>query len=201
MKIGIIGAGNVGSSLGKGWAAKGHAVVFGVRDPNSPKTQKALAEISGAKAVSIAEAVQTSEVLVLAVPGDSVTETAAGLGDVRGKIIIDATNQMNRPPGISVAEEIAGLLPGAHVTKAFNTMGWESMLDPIFSGVPISAFICGDDPQAKAAVKQLASDLGMNALDAGPLSNASAVEGLAKLWVSMVRSGAARNMAFTMIRR
>lgn len=201
MKIGIIGAGNVGSSLGKGWAVKGHEVVFGVRDPNSPKTQKALAEISGAKAVSIAEAVQTSEVLVLAVPGDSVIKTAAGLGDVRGKIIIDATNQMNRPPGLSLAEEIAGLAQGASVVKAFNTMGWESMLNPIFSGVPISAFICGDDPKAKAAVMQLASDLGMNAMDAGPLSNAPLVEGLAKLWVSMVRSGAARNMAFTMIRR
>ena len=95
MKIGIIGAGNIGGSLGKVWSTKGHQIVFGVRDPNSDKTRKALAEIGvNAQALSIAEASTFGEILVLAVPWTAVKETIASLGNVRDKIIIDATNRI-----------------------------------------------------------------------------------------------------------
>jgi 8-hydroxy-5-deazaflavin:NADPH oxidoreductase len=204
MKIGIIGAGNIGGSLAQVWSAKGHEVVLGVRDPNSPKTQQALASLgSVGRAVSLGEAAAFGEVLAIALPWNAVRESLAAMGNLSGKIIIDATNRFNAEPGDapSAAEDIARLAPGAYVIKAFNTMGWEALRDPIFSGVPVTAFICGDDAVAKATVMNLAGEIGINAMDAGPLSNARAVEGLAQLWVHMMRSGAGRDMAFTMIRR
>ena len=79
MKIGIVGAGNIGGSLGKLWAAKGHKIVFGVRDVNSAKTQKALAEIGDVRAVSIAEAVAWCDVVVLAVPWGAAQETVEAM--------------------------------------------------------------------------------------------------------------------------
>ncbi len=204
MKIGIIGAGNIGGSLAKVWSAKGHEVVFGVRDANSPKTQKALSEIGGnVKAVSVAEAAKWADVIVLAVPANALKDTAAELGDVAGKTIIDITNRIVAAPGdgASAAEDLAKWAKGAHVVKAFNTMGFETLLDPIFSGQPATTFVCGDDANAKATVTKLAEDIGLQAADAGPLANAAGAEAVARLWVSMMRNGMGRDFAFTMIRR
>lgn len=204
MKIAIIGAGNIGGTLGKVWAAKGHEIVFGARDPNSPKTQTALADIgSSARAVSIADAAAFGDLIAIAVPANALKETILALGNVSGKIIVDATNRIMSSPedGPSAAEDIAAWAAGAHVIKAFNTMGWETLLNPIYSGQPVTAFVCGDQPQAKSAVIALAQEIGLQAVDAGPLSNARGVEAVARLWVSMMRSGMGRDFAFTMIRR
>jgi hypothetical protein len=204
MKIAIIGAGNIGGTLGKVWAAKGHEVVFGARDPNSAKTQNALAEIGGsARALSLAEAAAFGEVIAIAVPANALKETIAALGDVSGKIIVDATNRIMSSPedGPSAAEDIAQWAAGAQVVKAFNTMGWESLVNPIFSGQPVTTFVCGDQAEAKATVMKLAEAMGIQAVDAGPLANARGAEAVARLWVSMMRSGMGRDFAFTMIRR
>jgi len=68
MKIAIIGAGNVGASLGKGWARAGHRICFGVVDPETPKHQTALQRANGSKIATVADAVKDAGVLVLAVP-------------------------------------------------------------------------------------------------------------------------------------
>lgn len=204
MKIGIIGAGNIGGSLGKVWSDKGHEVVFGVRDPNSDKTRKALAETgASAKAVGISEAADFGDVLVLALPWAAVKETIPLLGNVQGKILIDATNRIvsQAGDGASGAEDIAKWAEGAHVIKAFSTLGWEAIRNPIFSGVAVTTFVCGDDAAAKETVLGLARETGLKAEDAGPLANVSALDSLAKLWIYMMRNGAGRDMAFTMIRR
>lgn len=204
MKIGIIGAGNIGGSLGKVWVEKGHEVVFGVRDPNSDKTRKALAETgTNAKAVTITEAATFAEVIVLAIPWAAVKETIPLLGKVADKIIIDATNRIATQPGDAPtgAEDIAKWAVGAHVVKAFSTLGYEAIRDPIFSGIAVNTFICGDHAAAKETVLSLARETGLQAVDAGPLSNVAALDSLAKLWIYMMRNGAGRDMAFTMIRR
>ncbi len=204
MKIAIIGAGNIGGSLGKVWAAHGHSVIFGVRDPNSEKTRKALAETGATvQAVSIAEAAAFGEVIAIALPWAAVRETLATMGDLSGKIIIDATNRFAAAPGDapSAAEDIARLAPGAKVFKGFNTMGWETLLDPIFSGQPATAFVCGDDSAAKQVVIGLAAEIGLAPVDAGPLENAAAAEAVARLWVYLMRSGMGREMAFALLKR
>lgn len=89
VKIAIIGSGNVGSALGKGWLKAGHEVVFGVRDPLSAKTQKALTLIPEAVVKTITDASKNAEVIVITTPPEAILELTPLLGDVTNKVIID----------------------------------------------------------------------------------------------------------------
>ncbi len=204
MNIGIIGAGNVGGSLGFVWAKQGHKIMYGVRDANSPKTQAALAAIGDAAQVGTpAEAAAFGEVIVIAVTWPGVRQVMPTLGDVSGKILIDATNRLNYSPqdGELAAGDIANMAVGARVVKAFNTMGSDSFLNPTFSGHPATAFIAGDDNEAKETVIKLASEIGLDARDSGPLENARYIEGMGSLWVFFLRNGLGRDYAYALLPR
>ena len=86
--------------------------------------------------------------------------------------------------------------------KAFNTIGAENMLNPQFGSMIASMLICGDDPGAKSIVSKLAEEIGFEAIDAGPLSNARLLEPFALLWIYLaVKQGLGRNIAFKLLRR
>jgi predicted dinucleotide-binding enzyme len=203
MKIGVIGAGKVGGNLGTGWAKKGHVVMYGVRDPNSEKTRKAVGASGDVKVGSPAQAAAFGEVVVLTIPWSAAHETIPTLGNLSGKIVIDTMNAFSPPPVEhgSVAQDVAALAAGAKVVKAFNTMGEETMANPMFSGQRATAFVCGDDADAKGIVIQLAKDLGLDAYDAGALTNAVYAEGMTKIWASLARGGLGRDIAFKLIKR
>jgi hypothetical protein len=204
MRIGIIGAGSVGGSLGKLWAAGGHDVMFGVRDVQSPKVQTLLLSIEeNAEAADVARAIDFGEVIVLAVGWPGVAEVLSQ-GEWSGKIILDATNRdvFDYEKGDNAAAEVARLAPGARIVKAFNTLGAEQFGQPDFDGEQATMFICGDDDDAKATVTQLTEELGFDVVDAGPLANASLLESLAKLWIYLaIRGGLGRGIAFKLLRR
>jgi hypothetical protein len=204
MNIGIIGGGNVGAALGQRWAEKGHAIMFGARDPNSQKTKTALAQVSGARIGGISDAVAFGDAILIAVPGAAVLDTVRACGRLEGKVVMDAANWIGeRPAGVtrSLAEAIANAAPGARVVKAFNTTGANNMLNPGYGAYNADMFICGDDADAKAAVAGLSRDIGFDVVDAGPLSAALLLESLAQLWVHMARSGAGRDIAWKLLRR
>lgn len=196
MQIGIIGSGNVGGSLGKALAAQGHSVMFGSRDPHSEKIQ-ALLSATGGQAGSVAEAVEFGAVIALTTPWGG-AEEAIQQGDWSGKIVIDAMNRFGKYEH-SVAEDLAQMIPEAQVVKAFNTIGAEHLVNPLINGQRASMFICGDDAQAKQVVGQLVSELGFDLVDAGGLDKAILLEKLAELWVSLMRGGMGRNMAFKLL--
>jgi len=209
MKIAVIGTGNVGRALGTSWANKGHQVIFGSRDPHSEKVRQVLAAAgSNASAAGLAEAGSAAEVIVLATPWNTNQQVVEALGDVAGKIIVDATNPIG--PGFQLAvggntsgaEQIAGWAKGARVIKAFNTTGWETMADPIYHGEPATMFICGDDAAAKASVTRLAQDLGFEVADTGPLSTARYLEPLGMVWIHLaIVQKQGRQMAFKIVKR
>lgn len=199
--IAIIGAGNVGSSVGGAAAQAGHNVLFGARDPNSPKTQAALQSVPGAKALPIAAAVAAADLVLLAAPNTASADAIAAGGDWRGKVLMDATNRFTPGKSASLAEEIAGLAQGARVVKAFNAMGSNVMSDPVFGDQRADLFICGDDAAAKALVTRFSQSIGFETVDCGPLSNAHLLEALAQLWVSLARGGMGRDIAFKLLRR
>lgn len=205
MKIGIIGTGRVGSTLAQQWAKQGHEVMLGTRDPHSDKMQAALAEAKGATAGSYAEAAAFGEAVLLAVPSESLRETLAGLGDLRGKIVLDALNWFGaKPAGVtmSLAEAIAEWAPGAKVVKAFNMTGTGNMADPDYNGVKVDLLICGDDVEAKSVVTDLATSIGFDVIDAGPLSAAGLLESLAQLWVHLAYAqGMGPNIAWKLLKR
>jgi predicted dinucleotide-binding enzyme len=93
MKIGIIGSGNVGGTLGKRWAKGGHTVVFSSRHPESEKMKTLIAEAGpNAVAGSVADTVQQCDILLLASPWNATKEMVSAAGNLAGKILIDLTN-------------------------------------------------------------------------------------------------------------
>ena len=213
MKIAIIGAGNVGGSLGKAWAKAGHCIIFGVRNPGQGKTQPPLAEIGvGATAVTVPDAARSADIIVLATPWPAVADAITAMGDLRGKVLVDCTNplSLNGDGSLSLsvgsttsgAEEIEKLATGAQVVKAFNTYGWENFANsayPNAAGLKPVMFYCGDHDGAKATTAKLASDLGFDPVDTGGLGMARSLEPLALLWIRLsIREG--RNPNFTWAR-
>ncbi len=93
MEIAIIGAGDVGGTLGRLWAKKGHQIMFGVRNLQSHNVLNLIRSIdSGVKVGTIGEAASFADVIVLAIPWKAVEETIKSAGDLSGKILIDPTN-------------------------------------------------------------------------------------------------------------
>lgn len=205
MKIGILGAGNIGGNLGKRWAQRGHDVRFGVRD--AAKVADLVAACGGkAQAATVADAASWGDVLVVAVPWAAVSDVLAAAGDVKGKVLIDATNALKWEDGpvhavaTSAAEEIAAKT-GAKVVKAFNTLGAEHIADPVVHGQKADVFLAGDDADAKRVVGKLAEEIGFDVVDAGPLRNARFAEQLAIGWIHVaMMGGLGRNVAFKLLR-
>ena len=189
--IAIIGTGDVAAALGPAFASFGHDIVYGSRNPNR-EAVRALVAVSGAsaRATTQAEAIANADAVLLAVPWDAVEDVVANLGDLSGKIVIDPTNpRIVGDDGLrdyavetSNGELIQGWAPSARVVKAFNTMGWETMLDPGASGGAVTVPIVGNDNDAKAFVANLARGLGLEPIDLGPIRYAHAVESLYLLW-------------------
>ena len=117
MRIAIIGAGNVGGGLGTAFAAAGHSVVFGVRDPASEKARQALAATRGATATSFAQSVDGADVVVITVRSEAIEATIPQLPSLDGRIVIDAMNRFTGDPGRSTTEDLVGLLPGARLAN------------------------------------------------------------------------------------
>ena len=209
MKIAIIGAGNVGGTLGRGWAQRGHEIIFGVRDAKDARIKKVLVSTGmNSSATSIAEAAGTADIIVLSVPWPA-EGAVKSCGNLTGKILVDCTNPL-KPDltglalghNTSAAEQIADLAKGARVVKAFNTTGAGNMANPRFGTQAATMFICGDDESAKATVGKLAEELGFEAVDAGPLMAARYLEPLAMLWIHLaLKMGWGTNFAFKILKR
>ncbi|HVT11401.1 MAG TPA: NADPH-dependent F420 reductase [Fimbriimonadaceae bacterium] len=206
MKIGIIGAGNVGRTLGSRWLEAGHSIRYGVRDAGSGK----YADLFGPDVFwgSPLEAAEYSEVVVLATPWQVTLDVVRDIG-VAGKIVLDCVNAINTDfTGLelkrtdSVSERIATVAPEARVVKIFNTVGYNIMANPDFDGQPATMLYCGDDVEAKATASRLAADIGFDPVDAGPLVQARYLEAFAWLWISMaLKEGHGRDMAFRLMKR
>jgi len=210
MRIGIVGAGMVGGTLGSRWAGAGHEVVWGVRDPAAAKVAKLCAAAGhGARAATVAEAAAGAEVVVLATPWPAVGEALAACGDLAGRVLLDTTNPLAPdfsglavPPGGSGAREVARLAPGARVVKIFNSVGFDVMADPRFGDRAATMLYCGDDRSAKETAAALATAIGFEAVDAGPLSRAGLLEHAALLWIHLAMSQRlGREIAFGLLRR
>jgi len=208
MDIAVLGAGKVGGILGKKWSHAGHNVGFGVRDPHEDKYQTLLNDCSEtAKAQTVAESVASANVVVIALPWNSVNEVVSDL-DLNGKLVIDCTNAIASglkpvfPNTTSAAEQIAAWAAGAHVFKAFNTTGWENMENPDYHGTPITMFYCGDSAEHQTTVHTLIQDVGFEPWFVGELTKARFLEPLALLWISeAIAQGKGRDIAFKMMKR
>ncbi|MGE5448481.1 MAG: NADPH-dependent F420 reductase [Bacteroidales bacterium] len=194
MKLAVIGAGNIGKSIGT-WASKeNYEVIFAAKNQEHAQ-QAAQAAGNNATAADVRKAVEMADVILLAVPYDAVKEVINQVGpQLKGKVLIDATNALTEDFSAlklgfttSAAEEIAKLAPGAKVVKAFNTVfaSVYASQNPVIKGNTISVFYAGDDPEAKTKVAELIHKMGFDAVDAGPLKAARNLEPMALLNIGL----------------
>ena len=209
MKVAIVGTGNMGTGLGRQFAAAGHEVIVGSRDPE--RAEAKAAEIGAAAHGRYADAVGQADAFLLAVNWWDIDGVLPQLGPVDGKILIDCTNPYTDDTystpadlgGRSAAETIQERLPEARVVKAWNHVYAQIVnSSPDFGGAPASVLLASDDADAKDVVAGLARDAGYDPWDAGPLWSAYNLEKVAAVMVTIAYAvGAGTDQAIRIVRR
>jgi hypothetical protein len=214
MNVGILGTGDVGRALGRGFIALGHAVKMGARDAHNEKALAWAQEVGAKGSVgTFGDAASFGEVVVLATLGAANERaiTMAGAEHFRGKLLIDTTNPLDftggMPPKLAVSgndsggERVQRLLPDAHVVKAFNTVGNAFMFRPDFPGGPPDMFICGDHDDAKTKATALLKDFGWGVVDVGGIECSRYLEAMCMVWVLSALRAGNWNQAFKLLRK
>ena len=183
MKIAVLGAGRVGSTVGRLWHAAGHDVTFAALHAARPR---ALAAELGerAHAASVADAVTGAEVVLVAVPGPAVTDVLQAVGPLDGRIVIDAANSLER--GVFGQQQLtlrslADAFPRARWARAFNSLNVNVMADDNHREPPWVLFLSGDE-EAKPAVAQLIRDAGFDPVDLGGIDDSQLQDPGSALW-------------------
>jgi NADPH-dependent F420 reductase len=201
MKIGIVGGtGKLGSGLAVRWARAGHAVLVGSRD--AAKARAHVAELMTAGATGIeagdnAWAAREADVVVLTVPYEAHGATLHAIKDAAsGKVLVDTTvplkppkvSRVQLPPGQAAALETQALLGAATpVAAALHHVSASHLADPSHP-IDCDVLVAADDVRAKTTAMELVGELGLRALDAGPLANAIALESLTPVLIHLNRT-------------
>ena len=209
MRIGIVGGGSVGQTLGAGFIKAGHEVVLGIREVTpetlaQPRSQaRALAEWqddTGARVVTMEEAAWRGEVVVNATNGAGSLEALriAGSRNHAGKVLIDVSNPLDFSKGMppflmadysgptSLGERIQAEFPETRVVKCFNTVTARVMVDPSLVPAEHDLFVCGNDEAAKGTARELARGFGWRSfVDMGDIVGARAQEMFVVIWVRL----------------
>ena len=191
----ILGNGTVGTTLAKGFAARGDRVVFGSRDSAGAKARAALDAIPGSTAASLVDAARQADSAVIALPWAAVKGalTPALADALAGKTVIDAVNPVDFSSGQpalalgftdSAGETVQRLLPQSKVVKAFNIITASHMVQPKLPDGEPDMFIAGNDAGAKAEVAAILRSFGWrSAIDLGGIEQARLLESLAMIWI------------------
>ena len=185
MKIGVIGSGRIGSTIGGLWVKAGHEVMFSDRDPEQVK--RAIDGLGPrARAGSVAEAVAFGDAVLIAVPYMALPAIRDQVGaQLKGKVVIDPNNPVPTRDGdmaVPAREKGAGvstaaLLPGAHIVRSFNSWGYSTMAREANRPAPRMALpVAADDPAALKLGMQLVSDAGFDPVNAGSLAASKAFD-------------------------
>jgi hypothetical protein len=199
MKVGILGSGSVGKTLGAAFAALGHEVTMGSREPERDDVKEWRKTAGGkTKSGTFAEAAKFGDLAVLATAwsGTQNAISLAGPENLKGKVVIDTTNPLDfsagpgKAPALAVAgrdsagERVQQWLPQSRVVKAFNHVGNPHMFRPEFPGGPPDMFLCGNDDAAKREVGQVLRAFGWpDPIDLGGIEASRYLEPLAMIWI------------------
>lgn len=204
LNVVVLGAGNIGGTLGRKWSIAGHKVTFGVNDANGKHAQSLRSELGNRVTIgSVAEVLSINpDVVVMAIPGAAMDATITQYaGQLDGLTIIDTANRMGGGPMNSFAT-FQQRTPHAHVFRAFNTLGWENFANPEFDGERADLFYCGPDGDARTEIEQLISDVGLRPMYVGGTEQVGLVDSVTGLWFALaVGQGKGRHLAFKVLTR
>jgi 8-hydroxy-5-deazaflavin:NADPH oxidoreductase len=184
MNVTIIGTGNMARGIGKRLVEGGHDVtVLGKEEAAAEAVVDEIGGDGSAKAGRSGEPI-ADDVVVLAVYYPDARAVVEQYGDgLNDKVLVDISNPVNEtyddlvtPPDSSAAQELAEIVPGARVVKAFNTTFANTLHEANVAGQPLDVFMAGDDEDAKGTVARLVEDGGLRPVDAGPLKRARELE-------------------------
>ena len=178
MKIGIIGAGNIGASTAKLFIKAGHEIA--IANSRGGETLTDLAKEIGAKGLDLEDAARFGEIILIAVPFGKYKTLPAGV--FQNKIVVDANNYYPDRDGqftdiddgkVTSSELLAAHLKDARIVKAFNTIWFEHLKTKGNTNLPIeerrAIFVAGDDADAKRIVSNLIEEIGFAPVDTGNL--------------------------------
>jgi hypothetical protein len=185
MKIGVIGSGRIGSTLGGLWVKAGHEVMFSDRDPEAVK--RAVDSVGGrAKSGTLQEAVAFGDVILIAVPYAALPAIQQQVGSqLKGKVIVDPNNPVPARDGDMAVQakekgaaiSTAALLPGTRTVRSFNSWGYATMAREANRPAPRMALpVAADDPEALKIGMRLVSDAGFDPVNAGSLASSKAYD-------------------------
>jgi hypothetical protein len=191
MDIAIIGTGFIGGTLGRALAGAGHQVRFGSRHPDDDD----VAGATTAVVTTVAEALASAEVVILALPAAAVGDLVASSGDALvDKLVIDATNRM----GEAVANSRPALPGGVRYARAFNTLGGENMANPVFADGRADMFFSSGEAD-RAAVETVIEGVGLRPVYVGA-DEENLVDCLFRLWIALaIRQGRGRRLALRLL--
>jgi predicted dinucleotide-binding enzyme len=200
VRIAILGSGQVGQALARGWGRHGHDVVIGTR-------RSAVGDLAVASA---ARAVRDADLVALAVEGAVAVELVGSLAaELDGRVLVDVTNPLDSSsggPGLfvgttdSLGERVQRAVPAARVVKAYNTVGNALMVDPALPGGPPTMCIAGDDADAKRRVTDLLESTGWEVADLGGIEASRWLEAMCMAWVAYGRTHGTWDHAFKLLR-
>lgn len=204
LTITILGAGNIGGTLGRKWHAAMHQVIFGVNNPEGKHGTELRAELGASVIVATASEALAHEadVVVMALPGTAMESSIiTHAAQLDGKVIIDTANRLGGGPMNSLVT-FQEYTPHAQIYRAFNTLGWENFADPLFDGVQADLFYCGPEGESQKIAEQLISDVGLRPIYLGGIEQTSLVDSIGSLWFALVfGQHKSRHLAFKMLMR
>jgi predicted dinucleotide-binding enzyme len=188
MQIAIIGAGNVGRALATSLTRAGHDVT--ITAAHAEHAVDAASQSGASVGTSNAAAASQADVVVLALPAQSIGQIAGEMGSsLDGKVVVDVSNRPTPTPDgapTSIAEELQTQVPSARVVKAFNTAFASRQANPQVAGIAPDGYVAGDDAAAKQTVLDVVESIGFRPVDAGSLASARTLEGMA--WLNIQRN-------------
>jgi 8-hydroxy-5-deazaflavin:NADPH oxidoreductase len=214
LKVGILGTGMVGATLGSKLIQLGHDVRMGSRSTNNEKAVEWV-KTNGSKASqgTFDEATRFGEVIFNCTAGTAslAALTAAGASNLKGKVLVDVANPLDfskgMPPTLSVCntislgEQIQRTFPSVRVVKALNTMNCKLMVEPALVRGEHDVFVCGNDAQAKDTVKEILKSFGWKSIiDLGDMTAARGTEMVLPLWLRLMGLFQSPNFNFKIMR-
>jgi len=213
-KIGILGTGMVGQTIGKKLISLGYEVKMGSRTANNEKAAKWAAEM-GSKAGhgTFGDAALAGEIIFLCTKGEATIDIVklGGVANFEGKVVIDVSNPLDfskgMPPSLfvcnndSLGERVQHTIPGAKVVKTLNIVNCEVMVNPAKSGGKATMFLCGNDAAAKKETGEILKQFGWDdQLDLGDITSSRALEMMLPVWLRIYMSTNNGYVAFKVVR-
>jgi 8-hydroxy-5-deazaflavin:NADPH oxidoreductase len=164
MNIAVIGTGTHAETYAARYAVAGHEVFLAWKQDVNARVSRGLKAVDNINVCDIESAAHAADIIVITAAAKDVREVAYWLGDVRGKVIIDASASLltGFDEQVNTSGAIRAITGSSNIVKVFNTRGYEQLLKPLFGSDATRLILAGDSKKAKEVTKIIYLDAGVN---------------------------------------